>query len=187
MTDGLNSAYLEQQNTAVRFLERLHELGVWLPQPSIQPTRIQFQFFRYQLPSEAHFGMNDEKQNQLVVDRFRQAARAIGGRWEKNDPTANSYEDAYYTFTSVIKVGTADVQLLMERDTVCERVKTGKKVEKVTEARPAQERKVEMVDEEERECKPLFKHAEAELDAAMNSLEASPESLEDVMDAELVE
>lgn len=174
---GLTPAFIEEMELKLEFVKRVASLGVWLPQPTIYDWTIEFAFARHQLPADLRISLSEEEQNNAVIERFKTAARAIGGRWQKNDPKASTYDDTWYTFTNEQKIGDATLVLRMERDTVCERVVVGKKTV-VKPAVPAQPEQIVEEVEYERECKPLFKHAEAELDAAMKSLEASDEVIE---------
>lgn len=172
MTAGLTPAFVEQQEITLEFVKRAASLGVWLPEPAIYTWEIEFSFNRYQLPNDLRISLSEEEQNRAVVERFKAAARAIGGRWQKNDPKASNYDDTWYTFTNDQMIGNAQLRLRMERDVICERIPVGKK----TVVKPAVAAKPEEVVEEvvyERECKPLFKNAEAELEAAMKELETN--------------
>lgn len=177
MNYGIPPIYVEQLKLATEFVERVSQLGVWLPQPSIAPHEIEFAFSTWQLPHDLRLTMSEEEQARAVVERFRNAARAIGGRWEKNDPKVSDWNDRQYIFTNAVDVGTAKLRLRMERDLICERKVVGTK-EVVKPAVEAQPERVVIEEVYERECKPLFANAERELDAAMLALEAEEGVLE---------
>lgn len=165
----LNAEMAEEFALVSEFLATLREsTDIFIPLPQYRYGLLDFNLWSHDLPMEA-YTLSQEARNALVVERFRALAKAIGGRWEKNDPNKGSFDDSYYTFTSVNRIGTAQVRLCMDRNMICERVQVG--TETVTI--PAVEAEPERVVEKpifERECKPLFANAEKELDEAMKGL-----------------
>lgn len=172
---------IQQLQAAHLFLEALADTGVWFPEPTItlgESGMIKFIFSEYDLPDA--WMLSSEARQKPTVDRFKAAARAIGGRWMKNDPKASTYDDSWYVFTNDQKQAGLKIVLVMERDMVCERVQTG--TEKVTiPAIQAQPERVEERPVYERECKPLFRDTEREIDRLADELEAQT-----VVDAEIV-
>lgn len=165
----LNTDHIEEYRLVADFLEKLKTTGVWTPVPEYIPEdKIEFQIYEHELPPLAWIG-DKESRNTILLERFKALAKAIGGRWEKNDPKTSYFDDMYYTFTSVNTIGKASIRLLMQRDVICERVPVGTTIVEVpaVKAQKATTREETLY---ERECKPLFKHAEAELDKAMEQV-----------------
>lgn len=156
--------------------------GVYVPVPSQGVSALTFDINAYDdMPIDIWAATNDrEQRDKVAVHRFKELARAIGGRWEKNDPKASSYDDSYYLFTNrTRKIGGLDVVLRMDRDIICERVQVSTKPRTI----PAQPAVAEHVIDEpvyERECKPLFTQ-----DTALNSAMAAIES-DEIVEAELI-
>lgn len=173
----LTPEYVQQLRVTAEFLDRVSQLDVWLPEPSIAPDEIEFTFRPIGLPFDVWARLSGEERVQHVIEAFKSAARAIGGRWEKNDPKASSWDDQQYIFTNTVSIGTAKLRLRMDRDLICERKVVGTK-EVVKPAVEAQPERVVVEEIYERECKPLFANAERELDAAMLALEAEEGVLE---------
>jgi len=170
VSQQLDEDYLEQYATTLQFLKSAEALDVWLPHPGITDGAIEFSFTKWELPREIR---DSDQANTTLIARFRAAAKALGGRWEKNDPKASRLDDVYYIFTNTMQIGTLQLVLRMDRDVICERIKVGSKVVTIpaVEAAPSQSVTEDVY---ERECKPLFKDAERDLDAAMGELTEDP-------------
>ena len=168
----LNNARVDDYIEFVDFITKLRaSADVWIPVPTFTPGgELQFSFYSHDINND--WRLSDDARNKAVVDRFKGVARAIGGRWAKNDPKSSRYDDASYTFTNeTVTIGGAKVLLLMERDTVCERIPVGS----TTKVIPAREAQPERIEEEivyVRECKSLFANQERELDEAMREVSA---------------
>jgi hypothetical protein len=167
--------------------DQLLATGTWFPVPTIvegSKPELFFDFHVWELPAMAWAAGGDdadEKRQEATVERFRAASRALGGRWHKNDPKLNSYEDTYYTFTHDLPtVADLTIVLRMQRDVICERVQVGTE-KKVIPAVEAQAEQVVDAPVYERECKPLF----AKTEALMTSQQAL-EPADEVIDGELV-
>jgi hypothetical protein len=169
---------VEEFKNVAEFLIEVRNTGTWFPVPEHMPGEsLVFKFYGWDLPYPESVTMNDEQKNAAVILRFRAAAKALGGRWEKNDPKKGWYDDQYYTFTNTaVKIGGAKLVLMMPRDTICERIEV-KRTPKVIPAVEAQPERVEETIEYSRECKPLFAAAEKALDSAMSSLEGGSDEV----------
>lgn len=108
-----------------------------------------------------------------IAIKVRDAARAIGGRWHKNDPSKSSSDAAYYILTHDVKLaGDVQVRIQCDRDEVCEKVETGTKTV-VVPAKAAVEEHVEEQPVYSFICKPLNEAANAlTLDDELAALEA---------------
>ena len=175
---------VDEYAQVAEFLGKVRETGTWFPIPNYSPgDTVSFNFYTYDLPWSEAATMNDEQKNSSIILRFRAAAKALGGRWEKNDPNSSYYDDMYYTFTNTtVKIGKAKLVLMMTRDTICERVEVSRTV-KVIPAVVAQPARTVDDITYSRECKPLFASAEKALDTAMSEFEGSND---EVLTGELV-
>lgn len=178
----LTRDHVTELQQITEFLERAQRLGVYLPVPTIDlGDQVKFRFSPYAL--ENWYTLSEERRSEMVVEQFKAAAKAIGGRWAKNDPKASQYDDNVYLFThdGVFFGDSTKLVLAMDRDMICERVQVGTET-KVIPAVEAQPERTEEVPIFERECKPLNTRTEA----VMANLAAELESGEDVVDAEVV-
>jgi hypothetical protein len=172
---------LELRRAIDDFLEKLiTSSSVFVPEPSFDGSTIRFDLWEWDATTvPGYYQLSAEGRQQIVVERFKALARAIGGRWEKNDPKNSGYDDTYYEFKSALPHigGQVFIKISMQRDMICERVQvsTERKVIPAVEAQP------EKVIEEpvfERECKPLFVKTEGELDRLQKELESTDEIIE---------
>jgi hypothetical protein len=164
---------MTKQHDHTTFAANLHEVATFIgrlpadvPIPSVTNDLIRFAVY-----SE----VRDEQFRvvRTVPQEVRAIARALGGRWEKNDPEANTFDELYYTLTSAIVVGGRPVQILCSRNDVCERIEVGRE-KVIVPAKEAQEAEPER--EEERpvyrfECRPLNDAAGRELADVLQELE----------------
>lgn len=84
--------------------------------------------------------------------------RAVGGRWDKNDPNESAHAAAMAEFTT--KFLGWDATIHTSRSQVCTRVVVGTR-EVVTPAAPATEESTTMVDIVEWQCRPVLAGAAA--------------------------
>jgi len=97
--------------------------------------------------------------------------KALGGRWEKNDPNTSEFNASYLVMKAVLGQE-LHVQVIVSREGVCEKKVVGKerkKVEKVVQERVTEE-VYEDVDVIEFECKSLMSLADQKV---MDELEAA--------------
>lgn len=120
-----------------------------LPTPNIDSDSVTF-----------HLWTDADKE----VARF---AKAIGGRWHKNDPKANEFEAKYYVLTHDHAFGPYKLRLLAQREAVCNRIQVGTRTVK-EEARAASVKEVPVY---EWECVPLLKKVD-ELASAPEAISA---------------
>lgn len=128
---------------------------------------------RPELPLPQDFGDSGWNALSWYPDSPVQAAqlvKALGGRWEKNDPNESEFDATYLKMKA--KLGQElHVDLLVSREGVCEKVVVGterKKVTKVVQAQVTEEVYAD-VDVIKFECKSIMSLADQ---AVMDELEA---------------
>lgn len=98
--------------------------------------------------------------NVWTVDKKATAAviRAIGGKWEKNDPKAGSFNAEFAIWKQYLGNGN-HIQIMIEREEVCERVEVGRHIEDVEVTLTSKTEEREVIDYEWT-CHPVLNDAE---------------------------
>lgn len=151
MTD--RSLLITRLNAIAAFVDELPD-GVKTPSLSFDASTLTFGFW-----------FTDD-----IAVKVRDTARAIGGRWHKNDPTKSEIDATYYLLTNERRLdGGVKIIIQCDRDEVCEKVQVGTKTVRV-EAKPA-------VDEHDEE-QPVFEYECRPLNAAANAITLDTELAE---------